>query len=384
MIYLDNAATSFKKPESVYLGVDQAMRHYSGNPGRSGHKLSLAAREAIEETRRLILKLISAKKTEEIIFTKNATESLNLAIKGVLRPGDHVITSTLEHNSVTRPLEELKSHGIQLTKIPCSVSCGADIEAIKSAIRPNTKLMVFTHISNVTGTINPIKQIGELCRERNILFLVDAAQSIGVYSINVQEMCIDLLAFPGHKGLLGPQGTGGLYMRSGIDVLPLIEGGTGIHSELLLQPKESPYCYESGTLNTAGIYGLGKGIQYILDKGVERIHSEETFLANRLLEGLSQINEVTLYGPGPYAQRSSVVSITIDGIDTMDCAFMLDNVFDIAVRAGLHCAPDTHTLIGTVNTGGTLRISPNHFNTTQDIDACIQAIKAIVKEGRWQ
>lgn len=384
MIYLDNAATSFPKPESVYLGVDKAMRNFSGNPGRSGHKMSLSAGEAIEQTRRLILKLISAQKTQEIIFTKNTTESLNLALKGILRPGDHVITSTLEHNSVTRPLEELKHYGVQVTKIPCSIEYGADINAVEKAIQSHTRLMVFNHVSNVTGTMNPIKQIGDLCRAREILFLVDAAQSIGIYPINVQEMCIDLLAFPGHKGLLGPQGTGGLYMRDGLDVLPLIQGGTGSHSEILLQPKASPNRYESGTLNTAGIYGLGQGVQYLLDKGVENIHREETLLANYLLEALNPIKEITVHGPRPSPQRSSVVSITIDGIDTIDCAFMLDNVFDIATRAGLHCAPDAHTLIGTINSGGTLRISPNHFNTVQDIDSCVQAIKEIVAEGGWQ
>ncbi len=383
MIYLDNAATSFPKPESVYLASDYALRNLSGNPGRSGHKLSLSARNAIEETRALIAKLITASKPDEIVFAKNATESLNLALKGILRPGDHVITSTLEHNSVTRPLEELKDHGITVTKVHCSLEYGADLNAIEAAILPQTKLMVFTHVSNVTGTVNPIYEIGHLCRKRGILFLVDAAQSIGIFPINVQDINIDLLAFPGHKGLLGPQGTGGLYIRDGLEISPLIYGGTGSQSELTHQPKDTPGCFESGTLNTAGIHALGKGVQYALDKGINTIQKEEAVLADHLILGLLEIPRIKIYGPSLSSYRSTVVSITIAGIDPSECAIILDNAFDIAVRAGLHCAPDAHTILGTICSGGTLRISPNHLNCISDIDACLEALKEISAEGGW-
>lgn len=382
MVYLDNAATSWPKPESVYLAVDRAGREYSGNPGRSGHKLSLAAGRVVEEARFLVARLFGISKPECVIFTQNTTDSLNLALKGVLSAGDHVITSSMEHNSVARPLNALNDIGVDYTKISTSPETGADMKAVESAIRDNTKLMVFSHVSNVTGTVNPIEEIGALCRKRGIIFLVDAAQSAGVMPIDVNRMNIDLLAFPGHKGLFGPQGTGGLYIRGGVSVSPLKQGGTGSQSELLSQPEHSPDKYESGTPNTPGLAGLAAGVRYLLNEGVEAIQKKEARLTNRLIEGISEIKGITIYGPPAGPNRSGVVSIAIDGMDTMEAAFVLDNVFDIAVRAGLHCAPDAHRTLGTLHNGGTIRISIGSLNSDSDIDCCIQALAALSSEER--
>jgi cysteine desulfurase family protein len=381
MIYLDNAATSWPKPEQVYVAADTAFRNFSGNPGRSGHKLSLAASRRIEETRLLAARLFNIPKPESLSFTLNATDSLNLALKGVLCPGDHIITSSMEHNAVARPLEALKEKGIEYTKVPVSPLNGANLDDIRSAIKKNTKLIVWCHVSNVCGTINPIEEIGAIARERGILFLVDAAQSAGIFPIDVQKMNIDLLAFPGHKGLLGPQGTGGLYVREGLILSPLREGGTGSRSEELTQPPNGPDRYESGTQNTAGIAALGAGIQFILDEGIENIHAKEARLASRLIDGLSGLPGLRLYGPPAGLNRSGVVSLTLDSMDSAQVATILDQSFDIAVRSGLHCAPDAHRTLGTLTSGGTIRISAGYLNTDEDIDRCIHALKLILEEG---
>jgi cysteine desulfurase family protein len=380
MIYLDNAVTSWPKPERVYIAADNAFRNFSGNPGRSGHKLSLAAGRCIEETRLLAARLFNIPKPESLSFTLNTTDSLNLALKGVLRPGDHVITSSMEHNAVARPLEALKAKGIEYTKVPVSPLNGANPDDVRTAIKKNTKLVVWSHVSNVCGTINPIEEIGAIARERGILFLVDAAQSAGVFPIDVQKMNIDLLAFPGHKGLLGPQGTGGLYVQEGLVLIPLREGGTGSRSEELAQPPNGPDRYESGTQNTAGIAALGEGMKFILDEGIENIHAKEARLTSRLIDGLCGLPGLRLYGPPAGLDRSGVVSLTLDSIDPVQVATILDQSFDIAVRSGLHCAPDAHRTLGTLTTGGTIRISAGHLNTDEDIDRCIRALQSILKE----
>lgn len=381
MVYLDNAATSWPKPESVYSAIDKALRDYCGNPGRSGHRLSLAAGRVIEEARLLVAQLFGISKPESVCFTLNTTDSLNLALKGVLAAGDHVITSSMEHNSVARPLEALSAMGVEYTKVQASPITGVDIEAVKSAIRKNTKLIVFSHVSNVTGTVNPVSEIGALCRERGILFLVDAAQSAGVVPIDVQRMNIDLLAFPGHKGLLGPQGTGGLYVREGILLTPLKQGGTGSRSEQLLQPPASPDRYESGTPNTPGIAGLAAGVRFLLDEGIKNIQARESLLACRLIDNIRDIPGLTLYGPPAHIPRSGVVSVAFEDMDAVQAAIILDNVFDIAVRSGLHCAPDAHRTLGTLDKGGTLRIGIGYFNSEEDIDSCVQALRSISEEG---
>lgn len=376
MIYLDNAATSWPKPETVYEAVDRALRD-GGNPGRGNHRASLAAAGLIREARMLCAGLFHAERPECICFTSNTTEALNLAIKGMLRPGDHVITSSMEHNSVVRPLKKLESRNITTTKVLTSPETGVDLDALEKAFQANTRLVVCSHIFNVTGTVNPIREIGELCRKHNVPFLLDAAQSAGMKKIDVIENNISLLAFPGHKGLLGPQGTGGLYIRDGLMPEPLMEGGTGTQSERYDQPEQKPERYESGTLNLPGLAGLAAGVKYILNEGLEKIEKKETELTTQLMHELNRIDSVRIYGPEAGKPRGSVVSITLENIGSGEAGLMLDSAFQIAARAGLHCARDAHETLGTINKGGTLRISPNYFNTGQDIEQCIEAIRSI-------
>jgi len=375
MIYLDYAATSGKKPEGVYEAVLHALRDVSGNPGRSGHKLSLQAGKLVIETRMLCSRLFHAESAESIVFCSNATDALNLAIRGVLKAGNHVISSHLEHNSVARPLEHLKDEGVEVTKLKSSLDSGVDPEDVKAAIKDNTKLVIMTHISNVTGTVNDIDAIGRVCREKGVLFLVDAAQSAGARKIDVQKMNIDLLAFPGHKCLYGPQGTGGLYIKPGVDLRTLKQGGTGSKSEMLHQPDDLPDKYESGTLNVPGIAGLGAGISFIMNEGQEKIEKREKFLVDMLVGKLKEIPNVKVLCSEN--DRGCVVSITIDGYEPQDVAIMLNQVFDIAVRSELHCAPDAHQVIGTLNCSGTVRISPNYFTTEEEIECCVEAIQLI-------
>ena len=379
MIYLDNAATSCTKPESVYEAVNDALRNASGNPGRSGHRLSLKAGAVAEEARLTLSRLFHAENAQCIVFTSNATEALNTAIFGLVKPGDHVITSSMEHNSVARPLEFLRTLGVEVTKLPASIDDGVDPEDLKKALKDNTRLVVINHISNVTGTVNPIETIGEICRKEGIPFLADASQSAGTLPIDVQEMKIDLLAFPGHKSLLGPQGTGALYIRPGIEPDPLKRGGTGSRSELLTQPEILPDKFESGTINVPGIAGLGAGAAFILKEGPEKIHEKEQELMDLLIQGLGVIPGVRIYAPGPGKKRGSVLSFTMDEKDPQEVSLLLDEAFDIAVRAGLHCAPDAHRTIGTLETGGTVRVSPGYYNTKEEIEAFLAAVDEIAR-----
>ncbi|MBR2753053.1 MAG: aminotransferase class V-fold PLP-dependent enzyme [Lachnospiraceae bacterium] len=380
MIYLDYAATSGRKPEAVYEASDRVMRAVSGNPGRSGHKISLEAGAIVAEARLLCSRLFHAPASETIAFGVNATEALNLGILGIVEKGDHVITSSLEHNSVARPLEHLKDEGVEVTKIRADLEKGVDPDAVEAAIKDNTKLVVMTHISNVTGTVNDIGAIGDVCRRHGVIFLVDAAQSAGVRSIDVQAMKIDMLAFPGHKCLYGPQGTGGLYISPEVDLRPLLTGGTGTQSELLHQPVSRPERYESGTLNVPGLAGLAKGIDYILKTGVDAIEEKEHELMTRLIGGIRQYDNVVIWGPQTDENRAAVLSITIDGYEPQDISIYLDQIFNIAVRSGLHCAPYAHETLGTLDKGGTVRISPGYFTTEEEIDACIEAI-GIISRG---
>lgn len=380
MIYLDYAATSGRKPEAVYEASDRVMREVSGNPGRSGHKISLEAGAIVAEARLLCSRLFHAPASETIAFGVNTTEALNLGILGMVGKGDHVITSSLEHNSVARPLEHLKDEGVEVTKIRADLENGVDPDAVEAAIKDNTKLVVMTHISNVTGTVNDIAAIGDVCRRHGVTFLVDAAQSAGVRPIDVQAMKIDMLAFPGHKCLYGPQGTGGLYISPEVDLRPLLTGGTGTQSELLHQPVSRPERYESGTLNVPGLAGLAKGVDFILKTGVNAIEEKEYELTARLISGIRQYDNITIWGPQTAKNRAAVLSITIDGYEPQDISIYLDQIFDIAVRSGLHCAPYAHETLGTLDKGGTVRISPGYFTTEEEIDACIEAI-GIISRG---
>lgn len=385
MIYLDNAATTCYKPKSVYAAVQDALLNASGNPGRSGHKLSLHAGGIVSDARMALARMFHAESADSFVFCMNATDALNLAIMGImLKQQDHfrnchIITSSIEHNSVARPLEYLREKGAELTVIHSDIDEGIDPEEVRTAISSDTCLVAINHISNVTGTVNDVGRVGRICRESGIPFLVDASQSAGFLPIDVQEMNIDLLAFPGHKSLMGPQGTGALYIRPGLVLEPLKRGGTGSHSQMLTQPESVPDRYESGTVNVPGIAGLGAGVRFILREGIDAIRDKETRLTEKIISGLSEIGGITVYAPSAGKKRGSVVSFTIDGMDPQDVSMILDEEFDIAVRSGLHCAPYAHRMLGTLETGGTVRVSPGYDNTDEEADAFIGAIRAIAQ-----
>lgn len=375
MIYLDNAATSWPKPETVYDTVSEAIRR-GGNPGRSNSEKARAAATDINETRVALAQLFHISDPTRIVFALNATDAINLALQGMLKPGDHVITSRMEHNAVTRPLAYLEDAGMLVTKVPTDPVRGAALDEIRNAIRPETKLVVMSHASNVTGTLNPIEKIGALCREKGVPFMVDASQSAGAIPIDVVKMNIDLLAFPGHKSLLGPTGTGALYVSETVSPRPIRSGGTGVFSEVRLQPEQLPYYYEAGTQNTVGISGLCAGVHYILERSVNNIYHEEQKLLQSLIDGLADIPEVTIYGPlsGP---RAAAVSFNIEDMDCADVAMILETYYDISVRSGLQCAPDMHRLLGTFDLGGTVRVSPGLFTTNDEIDEFLKAVREI-------
>jgi cysteine desulfurase family protein len=383
-VYLDNASTSFPKPEMVYLAVERFMRSCGGSAGRSGHYAAIETQRIIDDARLLCARLFNAPSPKNIIFTHNATTAINLALKGILSANDHVITSSFEHNSVTRPLHYLSNNGINVTKIDSDLNSGMDKDQLRAAINAKTKLVICNHVSNVFGTENDLYSIGQICRECGILFMVDAAQSAGVRLIDVCGMCIDLLAFSGHKSLFGLQGTGGLYVASGVQLRPLIEGGTGggtlnetNSSEWINQPTELPYRLESGTLNAHGIVGLAAGLRFIFETGIDKIMAKEAELVESLIEGLCAIKGIRVITPAKGFNRGSVVSFQHHTIPPEQIAVMLDAGFGIAVRSGLHCAAAAHEFIGTINSGGTVRISPNYFNCESEIDYCIKAVNAI-------
>ena len=379
MIYLDNAATSWPKPESVYRAMDEFLRKNAGSPGRGSHSMSLAAAEIVEEARMLVARLINVPERERVIFTLNCTDALNLGLKGVLKPGDHVITSCMEHNSVVRPLRKLEKQGVKVSRIPPSLNTGVvSAKDIEEAITADTKLVVIIHASNVTGVVQPIEEYGEVARKHNLIFMVDAAQTAGKYPIDVQTSNIDLLAFAGHKGLFGPPGTGGLYVGERVDLDSLREGGTGIYSEQEEQPTGLPYRYESGTLNGVGICGLGAGLKYIFSEGLEKICAHEQYLTGRLLEGLSNIPGVALYSAKDKSKQAPVISFNIEGYEPAEVGVILDQAFDIKVRTGLHCSPAAHKTIGTYPLG-TVRLSPGYFNTDEEVDFTLQALQKIAR-----
>jgi len=377
MIYLDNAATSWPKPESVYQTMDEFLRTKAGNPGRGGHSMAVAASEAVEETRLLVARLINAADKDRVIFTLNCTDSLNIGLKGLLGPGDHVITSSLEHNSVARPLRKLEREGVRVTRL--SPPSGGDFVSprdVARAITRKTKLVVMNHASNVTGVIQPIEEYGVIARRHNLIFMVDAAQTAGKYPLDVEANNIDLLAFSGHKGLFGPPGTGALYIGKRVDLDSLREGGTGSHSELEEQPTDLPYKFESGTANCVGIAGLGAGLKFIFKEGMRKILEHEQSLTDQLLEGLACTSGVTVYKVKDISGQAPVVSFNLEGSTPGEVGTILDQAFDIKVRTGLHCAPAAHRTIGTFPLG-TIRLSPGYFNTREEIDFTVEAIRKI-------
>jgi cysteine desulfurase / selenocysteine lyase len=384
MIYLDNAATSFPKPDSVFRGMDAFIRSSAANPGRSGHRRAVEAEVMINETRLLLARLFEFPRPERIVFTLNATDALNMAIKGVLRQGDHAITSVLEHNSISRPLNQLERAGvISLTRLPANRDHVIDPDDVINAFKPSTRLVALTHASNVTGTIQPIRAIGSAVRARDAIFLVDASQSAGVVPIAFKEDCIDLLAFTGHKALLGPTGTGGLVVGERVDVMPWREGGTGGDSSSPVQPSELPHRLEGGTPNVFGIAGLREGIRILLNRGVQSILSHERMLIEEFYRALKDPSRLSWYGADRVIAgrgtegRVGLVGINTAGFSPAELAAILDERYDIAVRAGLHCAPYAHKHLGTFPEG-LVRFSVGFLTTVDDVRQAAAALDAIV------
>ncbi len=384
MIYLDNAATTWPKPENVYRTMDQFLRTSGGNPGRGGHSMSVAATRMIDGVRLRAARLFNIQDKNRVIFTFNCTDSLNMGIKGLLKQGDHVITSSMEHNSVARPLRKMEHLGVKVTRLlpgsPGGFVSAADIER---AIVPETRLIVMIHASNVNGVVQPIEEYGRVARRHNVIFMADAAQTAGRYPIDVEAQNIDLLACSGHKGLLGPPGTGLLYIGERIELDTLREGGTGSQSELEEQPSDLPYRFESGTENTVGIAGLGAGLDFINSEGVDKIREHEESLTERLLDGLGGISGVTVYAAKDRAHQAPIASFNIGNSDPGEIGAILDQAFDVKVRAGLHCAPAAHVTLGTFPHGA-VRLSPGYFNTISEMDAVIQAVEKIARAGSLQ
>ncbi|MBC7222839.1 MAG: aminotransferase class V-fold PLP-dependent enzyme [Anaerolineae bacterium] len=376
MIYLDNAATSWPKAPGVAEAMARFLQEEAGNPGRSGHRLARAAAHRVEAARRALARLLGVSPPERIVFTLNTTDALNLALKGLLRPGDHVITSSVEHNSVTRPLRALADEGVQVTKVPCFGDGTVDVEALSRAFRPNSRLVVLTHASNVTGAIQPVAEVARLAHEAGAWFLVDGAQTVGALPIRVADLGADLLAFPGHKGLLGPTGTGGLYVGPGVELRPSREGGTGTASEMETQPPDLPHRLESGTPNTVGLAGLGAALEYVEARGVEDIRQHEMALVQALREGLREVPGLRLYGPEEPEHSAGAVSFTLPGLEPAEVAAILDATFDVAVRPGLHCSPDAHRTLGTFPLG-TVRLSVGPFNTLDEVHEAVACVAQI-------
>jgi cysteine desulfurase family protein len=379
LIYLDNAATTWPKPSCVTQAVVNYMNEVGANPGRGSHRLAIAAGRIVYDAREALARLFGVADPLRVVFASNATEALNLVLLGYLHPGDHVVTSSVEHNAVMRPLRYLESTGVQLTVVPCTPQGTLDPTNIERAIRPNTVMLAINHASNVMGTLLPVAEIGVLARRHGMLLLVDSAQTAGVQPTDATAMQIDLLAFTGHKGLLGPQGTGGLCLGERVDLerlRPLKRGGTGSLSEFEQQPDFLPDKYEGGTVNASGIAGLGAGVRFVLEQGIERIRAHEEGLTARLLAGLQEIPHVQVYGTLDAAQQTATVSFNVAGVEPSDVALRLDDEFGVLCRAGLHCAPAAHRTIGTYPRG-TVRFGLGYLNTLEEVDAALAAVRQI-------
>ena len=382
-IYLDNASTSFPKAPTVATAMSDYITNRGININRGSYALAYDVEDTIYTTRQRLHTLFNGHDPSHVIFTQNVTMSLNIVIKGLLKAGDHVLVSSMEHNAVMRPLTQLLDKGITFDTIPCDSTGSIQMESIEPLIRPNTVVLIINHASNVCGTIQPIKEIGILCKEHNLHFIVDAAQTAGVIPIDVKESQIDALCFTGHKGLLGPQGIGGMILTKEMaqTLTPLITGGTGSFSHLETMPTNMPDAFESGTLNLPGIIGLNKGLTFIESKGMESIHNHELALTEAFLEGLRPIDGINIIGKQDVQNRTAAVSITIDGADVASVAYELESTYHIMTRVGLHCAPRAHQTLGTYSEG-TVRFSFGYANTLEEVDMALSALHTILKNTK--
>ena len=378
MIYMDNAATTMHKPECVIDAVAAAM-HSMGNAGRGAHAASLDASRTIYGTREALADFFHAESPKQIVFTCNSTESLNTAIRGTIEAGDHVITTEMEHNSVLRPLYDLAEHGVEVTILPADETGMICYDDFEKEIRPNTKAIVCTNGSNLTGNMIDIKRVGEIAKKHKLLFIVDASQTAGVYQIDVQDMQIDILCFTGHKGMLGPQGTGGMYVRSGLSVKPLKCGGSGVDTYNTHHPKEMPTALEAGTLNGHGIAGLGAGVGYIVENGIDKLREKELDMMWKFYNGVKDIPGVKVYGDFQTKKRCPIVALNIGDYDSSEVSDELLMTYDISTRPGAHCAPLMHKALGTVEQGA-VRFSFSHFNTDEEVEIAIKAIEELSKD----
>ena len=378
MIYFDNAATSLCKPDCVVEAVTSALCSM-GNPGRGIHDGAMSASRIVFDARFELMRLFGAERPDRIAFTANSTEALNMAIKGILHPGDHVITTALEHNSVLRPLYEMEERGVELTILPADSLGGIRYEDFEPAIRENTRAIVCTHGSNLTGNLINIGRIGELARKRDVLFVVDASQTAGVFKIDVQKMKIDILCFTGHKGLMGPQGTGGIYVREGVAVRPLLSGGSGVQTYLRNHPPQMPTALEAGTLNVHGIAGLLAAVKYIHERTIDAIRETEQSLMWAFYEQVKCIPGITVYGDFTTRNRCPIVTLNVRDYDSGQVSDVLSEEFGIATRPGAHCAPLMHQALGTVQQGA-VRFSFSHFNTMDEINMAVSALRELAQE----
>lgn len=378
MIYMDNAATTMRKPDEVIEAVVNAMNSM-GNAGRGAHAASLSASRVIYNTREALARFFGAESPKQIVFTNNSTESLNIAIKGLLEPGDHVVTTMLEHNSVLRPLYEMQDKGVSLTIVKSNKKGTISYEDIENAIQDDTKAIVITNASNLTGNYVDVKRVGEIAKKKGVLLVVDASQTAGVYPIHVKEMNIDILCFTGHKSLLGPQGTGGLYVREGLALKPLKSGGSGVQTYLKKHPEDMPTALEAGTLNGHGIAGLGAAIEYLEKEGIDNIREIELQHMWHFYHGVKEILGVKIYGDFDTEIRCPVVTLNIGDYDSSEVSDELLMTYGISTRPGAHCAPLMHEALGTVEQGA-VRFSFSHYNTYEEIETAIAAIKELAEE----
>ena len=382
-IYLDNASTTFPKAPNVANAMANYLTNYGININRGSYALAYDVEDIIYTTRQRLNNVFNSHDPSHVIFTQNVTMSLNMVIKGLLKAGDHILVSSMEHNAVMRPLTQLLDKGITFDIISCDVTGSIQLESIETLIRPNTVAMIINHASNVCGTVQPIESIGAICKAHNLHFIVDAAQTAGVIPIDVKACYIDALCFTGHKGLLGPQGIGGIIFTKEMaqTLTPLIAGGTGSFSHLETMPTNMPDAFEAGTLNLPGIIGLNEGLSYIESVGMENIHNHELALTKTFLEGLRSITGVNIIGKQDIQDRTAVVSITIDGMDPASIAYELESTYHIMTRVGLHCAPRAHQTLGTYPEG-TVRFSFGYANTLEEVDIALSALHTILKNTK--